>query len=41
MAAHGSLAPIDSIGHSGVMSLTEKVYTHPDIKELLDAINKI
>lgn len=29
------------IGHSGAMSLTEKVYTHLDIQELLDAINKI
>ena len=29
------------VGHSGAMSLTEKVYTHLDIQELLDAINKI
>ncbi len=29
------------VGHSGAMSLTEKVYTHLDVKELLDAINKI
>lgn len=29
------------IGHEGAMSLTEKVYTHPDYQELLDAINKI
>lgn len=28
-------------GHSGAMSLTEKVYTHIDIKELVNAINKI
>jgi len=28
-------------GHSGAMTLTEKVYTHFDIKELVDAINKI
>ena len=28
-------------GHSGAMSLTERVYTHIDIKELLNAINKI
>ena len=29
------------VGHSGAMTLTEKVYTHFDIKELIDAINKI
>ncbi|MCF0140558.1 MAG: site-specific integrase [Mogibacterium sp.] len=29
------------VGHSGVMSLTEQVYTHFNIQELLDAINKI
>lgn len=29
------------VGHKGKMSLTEKVYTHIDIKELLDAINLI
>lgn len=29
------------VGHRGAMSLTEKVYTHLDVKELLDAINKI
>lgn len=29
------------VGHSGAMTLTEKVYTHFDIKELVDAINKI
>lgn len=29
------------VGHSGAMSLTEKVYTHLDIKVLIDAINKI
>ena len=28
-------------GHSGAMTLTEKVYTHFDIKELVDAINRI
>lgn len=28
-------------GHSGAMTLTEKVYTHFDIKLLVDAINKI
>ena len=28
-------------GHSGAMTLTEKVYTHFDIKELVDAINEI
>ena len=29
------------VGHSGAMTLTEKVYTHFDITELIDAINKI
>lgn len=29
------------LGHSGAMSLTERVYTHIDIKVLVDAINKI
>lgn len=29
------------IGHSGAMSLTEKVYTHIDVKELVNAINRI
>ena len=29
------------VGHSGAMTLTEKVYTHLDVKELIDAINKI
>lgn len=29
------------VGHSGAMTPTEKVYTHFDIKELVDAINKI
>ena len=29
------------MGHGGSMSLTERVYTHPDVEELLDAINKI
>ncbi|MBN2796207.1 MAG: site-specific integrase [Clostridia bacterium] len=29
------------VGHSGAMSLTERVYTHFDIQQLLDAINKI
>ena len=29
------------VGHSGAMTLTEKVYTHLDIQELIDAINKI
>lgn len=29
------------VGHSGAMSLTEKVYTHLDIQELIDAVNKI
>lgn len=29
------------VGHTGAMSVTEKVYTHYDIKPLLDAVNKI
>lgn len=29
------------VGHSGAMTLTEKVYTHLDIQVLIDAINKI
>lgn len=29
------------VGHSGAMSLTERVYTHVNVQELLDAINKI
>ena len=29
------------IGHKGAMSLTEIVYTHFEIEELVDAINKI
>ena len=29
------------VGHSGAMSLTEKVYTHVNVQELLEAINKI
>lgn len=29
------------VGHSGAMSLTEKIYIHFDIKELVDAINLI
>lgn len=29
------------LGHAGAMSLTEKIYTHPDYQELLETINKI
>ena len=29
------------VGHSGAMTLTEKVYTHFDVKELVNAINQI
>ena len=29
------------VGHSGAMSLTEKVYTHTDIEQLIEAINTI
>ena len=29
------------VGHAGAMDLTEKVYTHFDVQQLIDAINKI
>ncbi len=29
------------VGHAGAMTLTERVYTHLDIKALVDAINQI
>lgn len=29
------------VGHAGAMSLTERVYTHLDVQELVEAINKI
>ncbi len=29
------------VGHSGAMNLTEKIYTHFDVQELVNAINKI
>lgn len=29
------------MGHSDAMTLTEKVYIHLDVKELINAINKI
>ena len=29
------------VGHAGAMTLTEKVYTHMDIGELVKAINLI
>ncbi len=29
------------VGHKGAISLTEKVYTHIDIKLLIDAVNSI
>ena len=29
------------VGHKSLMSLTENVYTHPEINELLEAVNKI
>jgi site-specific recombinase XerD len=29
------------VGHSGAMTLTEKLYTHIDMQVLVDAINKI
>ena len=31
---------IKIVGHSGAMTLTEKVYTHLDMQVLVDAINK-
>lgn len=30
----------ESVGHTGAMTLTEKVYTHFDIKEFVNAISK-
>ena len=29
------------VGHAGAMTLTERVYTHLDIHELIEAIDKI
>ncbi|MBQ0065138.1 MAG: site-specific integrase, partial [Firmicutes bacterium] len=29
------------VGHKGAMALTEKVYTHLDVKVFIDAVNKI
>lgn len=29
------------VWHSGATTLTEKVYTHFDVKELVNAINKV
>ena len=29
------------VGHAGAMSLTERVYTHLDINELIEAIDQI
>lgn len=29
------------VGHKSIMNLTEAVYTHIEIKELLNAVNKI
>ena len=29
------------VGHSGAMTMTEKVYTHLDVEVLINAINKI
>ncbi len=29
------------VGHKSIMNLTEKVYTHPEIKEMIDAVNQI
>lgn len=32
--------PKKIVGHSGAMTLTEKVFTHLDMQVLVDAINK-
>ena len=29
------------VGHSGAMTLTERVYTHLDVSILIDAVNKM
>ena len=29
------------VGHSGAMTMTERVYTHLDVEVLINAINKI
>ena len=29
------------VGHAGAMSLTERVYTHLDVNELIEAIDQI
>lgn len=29
------------VGHAGAMTLTEKVYTHLDVNELIEAVNKM
>lgn len=29
------------VGHKSLMSLTERIYTHPEIKEMVDAVNLI
>ena len=40
--AHADQTMIKKIaGHSGAMTLTERVYTHLDIETLVEAINKI
>ena len=40
--AHVDQTTIKKIaGNAGAMTLTEKVYTHLDVKELIDEINKI
>lgn len=41
---HAGVAPTIQkkiAGHSGAMSLTERVYTHLDIQTLIDGINMI
>lgn len=40
--AHADQTMIKKImGHSGAMTLTERVYTHLDIETLVETINKI
>lgn len=29
------------VGHAGAMSIAERVYTHLDMKQLLDAVNRL
>ena len=29
------------VGHKSIMNLTERIYTHVDVAELLEAVNKL